>query len=237
MSTPGVEATAPSEPGDDLDRALEVFLAMRTQLFRIARRVTGDITSAEDVVQDTWLRWQRTDRRVIRNPAAFLTTTTTHLAINVIQSARHRHEMPTDLPLADRGVPVQDPLREAEQAATVEEILRELMARLSPAELATYLLRKGFDYPYDAIAGVLRTSAVNARQLARRAQQRLDGAPEREVDPDAHRLVTDAFLVACRTGELSFLEGLLAESATSTMRQHARRPIRSAHGRLAPRIA
>jgi RNA polymerase sigma-70 factor (ECF subfamily) len=92
MSTPGVSATALSEPGDDLDRALEVFLAMRTQLFRIARRVTGDITNAEDVVQDTWLRWQRTDRRVIKNPAAFLTTTTTHLAINVIQSARSRRE-------------------------------------------------------------------------------------------------------------------------------------------------
>lgn len=237
MSTSGVEATALSEPSDDLDRALEVFLAMRTQLFRIARRVTGDIANAEDVVQDAWLRWQRTDRRDIKNPAAFLTTTTTHLAINVIQSARHRHEMPTDLPLADLGAPVQDPLREVEQAATVEEMLRELMARLSPAELATYLLRKGFDYPYDAIAGVLRTTAVNARQLARRAQQRLDGDPEREVDPDAHRLVADAFLVASRTGELRFLEELLADSATSTMRPHARRPARSAHRRLAPRLA
>jgi RNA polymerase sigma factor (sigma-70 family) len=235
MSTSGVEATAPSGPGDDLDRALEVFLAMRTQLFRIARRVTGDIANAEDVVQDAWLRWQRTDRRDIKNPAAFLTTTTTHLAINVIQSARHRHEMPTDLPLADLSAPVQDPLREAEQAATVEEILRELMARLSPSELATYLLRKGFDYPYDAIAGVLRTTAVNARQLARRAQQRLDGDPDREVDPDAHRLVTDAFLVASRTGELRFLEELLAESATT--RPHARRPARPAHRRPAPRLA
>ncbi|MFJ2759607.1 sigma-70 family RNA polymerase sigma factor [Nocardioides sp. NPDC087217] len=237
MSTPGGEATVLTEPGDDLDRALEIFLAMRTQLFRIARRVTGDIANAEDVVQDAWLRWQRTDRRDIKNPAAFLTTTTTHLAINVIQSARHRHEIPTDLPLADLGVPAQDPLREAEQAATVEELLRELMARLSPAELATYLLRKGFDYPYDAIAGVLRTTTANARQLARRAQQRLDGDPGREVDPDAHRLVTDAFLVAARTGELKLLEGLLAESAASTMRPHARRPARPAHRQLAPRIA
>lgn len=237
MSTPGGEATVLTEPGDDLDRALEIFLAMRTQLFRIARRVTGDIANAEDVVQDAWLRWQRTDRRDIKNPAAFLTTTTTHLAINVIQSARHRHEIPTDLPLADLGAPAQDPLREAEQEGTVEELLRELMARLSPAELATYLLRKGFDYPYDAIAGVLRTTTVNARQLARRAQQRLDGDPEREVDPDAHRLVTDAFLVAARTGELKPLEGLLAEGAASTMRPHARRPARPAHGRLVPRIA
>src|SRR5690349_18583862 len=99
----------------DLDEALETFLAQRTLLLRIARRVTGSVVNAEEVVQEAWMRWQRTDRTTILNPAAFLTTTTTHLAINVIQSARHRHETPAELPFIDASDPTQDPTLRAER--------------------------------------------------------------------------------------------------------------------------
>src|SRR6478735_9590225 len=118
MSAPSLETSTATGTGPqgtttsvvvDLDVALEVFLAERTRLFRIAYRVVGDVASAEDVVQEAWLRWQRTDRRVIKNPAAFLTTTTTHLAINVIQSARYRHEAPIESPVAEMVDSSQDP--------------------------------------------------------------------------------------------------------------------------------
>jgi RNA polymerase sigma-70 factor (ECF subfamily) len=210
----------------DLDMTLEVFLAQRTRLFRIAYRVTGDVSSAEDVVQEAWLRWQRTDRRVIKNPAAFLTTTTTHLAINVIQSARHRHEAPTELPLSDLVETGQDPTNHAEQTLAVEEILLVLMARLRPAELTVYLLRKGFDYPYGDIACLLHTSSANARQLARRAQQRIEGGSERPVDVGAHQRLVVAFLAAARTGELAALEMLLTREGRPSIRPHRRPSVR-----------
>ncbi len=222
MFAPSLETSAligPEAGGDagtELDRALEIFLSQRTRLFRVAYRVIGDVSAAEDVVQDAWLRWQRTSRGEIRNPAAFLTTTTTHLAINVIQSARHRHETSTESPLADLVDPTQDPTVRAEQGAAVDQILSTLMARLAPAEFAAYLLRKGFDYPYGDIAKVLRTSVPNARQLVHRAQPRIEGDRERPVDPDAHRLLVRAFLAAGRHGDLEGLERLLAHTGCPT---------------------
>lgn len=210
MFTAGPQATPHTDA--DLDGALEVFLAERTRLFRVARRVTGDIGSAEDVVQEAWMRWQRTDRSAITNPAAFLTTATTHLAINVIQSARHRHEAPTDSPLATL-VDAQDPTRFAERTSEVEETLHLLMTRLRPAELAAYVLRRGFDYPYGDIAALLRTSGANARQLVRRAQQHLDGDREQAVSPGAHGELVAAFLAAARHGDLTDLERLLQGAA------------------------
>jgi DNA-directed RNA polymerase specialized sigma24 family protein len=215
MSTPALEtirteARAGRTVGS-LEDALEIFVTQRTRLFRIAYRVTGDAAGAEDVVQDAWLRWQRTDRAVIKNPAAFLTTTTTHLAINVIQSARHRHETPAESPLCDLAGTTQDPTASVEQAAVVEQILGLLTSRLSSAELAAYLLRKGFGYAYGDIATLLRTSAPNTRQLVRRAQVRIESGRERTVDPAALRDLAAAFLRAARAGDLESLERLLAQ--------------------------
>lgn len=234
MSTPALESTAPTDPGharaadarrEDLDVAVQVFLAQRTQLFRIAHRVTGDIATAEDVLQEAWIRWQRTDRSSIKNPAAFLTTATTHLAINVIQTARHRHESPTDSPLADLIDLGHDPVLGAERAALVEETLLALMARLRPAELTAYLLRKAFEYPYADVAVLLHTTSANARQLVRRAQQRLEGDHERPVDTGNHHRLVSAFQTAARTGDLVLLEGELARVARASTRRHERRPV------------
>ena len=244
MFAPSLATTILTEPARspeaELDHALQVFLAHRTRLFRVAYRVTGDVSSAEEVVQEAWLRWQRTDRRRIKNSAAFLTTTTTHLAINVIQSARHRHETPTDSPLADLVDAAQDPTMRFEQSAAVEQTLGLLMARLTPAQLAAYLLRKGFDYTYGDIAELLRTSVPNVRQLVRRAQPRIAGGREYAVDPEAHCLLVTAFLTAARTGDLKGMERLLtadgcpasACSATPPRRQ-TRRGHRPAPSRAA----
>ena len=202
----------------ELDRAARAFLAERTRLFRIAYRVIGNVAAAEDVVQEAWLRWQRTNRHEINNPAAFLTTVTTHLAINVLQSAGHRHELPSDSPLADLADPSQDPTKRAERTAAVEETLGLLMARLTSSELGAYLLRKGFDYPYREISHVLRTSVPNARQLVRRAQVNITRGRARRVDADVHRRLVAAFLTAARTGSLTQLEDLLVDEFESAHR-------------------
>ncbi|MFE5340701.1 sigma factor [Isoptericola sp. NPDC056578] len=195
----------------DLERASAFFVSQRARLFRVASRVVGgDAGSAEDVVQEAWLRWQRTDRTRVRNPEAFLTTTTTRLAINVVQSAGRRHERPGDVQDARTSDDLTNPSVRADQTAAVAEALGLLLARLSGRELGAYLLRSVFDYPYDDVARILRTSAVNARQLVRRAACRLaDGPVRTPVARSTHRRLVHAFLVAAREGEVAALEELL----------------------------
>ncbi|SFC76307.1 RNA polymerase sigma factor, sigma-70 family [Nocardioides terrae] len=201
----------------EMERALEVFLAHRIRLFRIAHRITGDVASAEDVVQEAWVRWQRTDRTAIKSPGAFLTTATTHLAINLIQTARHRHETTAEPPPADLADSGQDPAARVEQVAAVQESLRLMLARLTRPELTAYLLRKGFDHRYADIASLLRTSVANTRQLVRRARLRLDGGQDHAVDPAELHLLTTAFLRAAGTGDFQPLERLLVDDAARAL--------------------
>lgn len=216
MSAPSPDTTTPTEPPvarpgeDDLDIALDTFLAQRTRLFRMAYQILGDVSAAEDVVQEVWLRWQLTHRVEINNPAAFLTTATTRLAINVVQSARHRHETPAEPQLADLGDrAAQDPMLCAERTVAVEAALALLMARLTPDRLAAYVLRKGFDYAYADLAGLLRISVQNARVVVHRAQARLECGRERPVPAESHRRLVSAFRTAASTGDLEDLIRLL----------------------------
>lgn len=201
-----------AEQAADLELAAGLFVGLRPRLIQLAYRVTGDAAGAEDVVQDAWLRWQRTDRQIINNPAAFLTTTVTHLAINVIQSARHRRETPTaDIP-AGLVATHPEPESRLERIALIEETLRVLLGRLAPTELAAYLLRKAFDTPYVEIAALLRTSTANARQLVRRAQLAINGGHERPVDSARLERLVEGFLTAAETGRLGHLHLVLSDA-------------------------
>jgi RNA polymerase sigma-70 factor (ECF subfamily) len=200
-----------TEDAADLDRAAALFVELRPRLTQVAYRVTGDAAGAEDVVQDAWLRWQRTDRQHIHNPAAFLTTTVTHLAISVIQSARRRRETPTAEVPVERMVTRLDPASRLERVALVEETVRLLLRRLTPAELSAYLLRKAFDAPYVEIATLLHTSTANSRQLVRRAQVALDGGRERTVEAAPVERLVEGFLTAADTGRLGQLHLVLTE--------------------------
>ncbi|MFC0552834.1 sigma factor [Planotetraspora thailandica] len=194
----------------ELDAAASVFVTTRPRLFAIARRVLGDVGEAEDVVQETWLRWERADRSVVISPPAFLAMTTTRLAINVVQSARRRREMsvgPWLVETVDRSVSLE---AEAERHEAVDLAVRLLLEKLSPAELAAYLLRKAFDYPYRRISDVLHLGEDHTRQLVRRAHEHIATGRRRPVAPAAHRRLVQAFLAAAQTGDLAELEQLLA---------------------------
>ncbi|KND37312.1 sigma factor [Streptomyces acidiscabies] len=212
MSAPCTQTTTPSHPPaeDDLHSALDIFLAQRTRLFRIAHRILGDVAGAEDVVQEVWLRWQGTRRADINQPAAFLVTATTRLALNVVQSARYRHETSVEpqFDLGDRTA--QDPVLSAERAVAVEGALTLLMARLTPNGLAAYVLRKGFGYAYAELAALLRISVPNARTMVHRAQTRLERDREQPVPTESHRRLVTAFRAAAGTGDLEGLVRLLA---------------------------
>jgi RNA polymerase sigma-70 factor, ECF subfamily len=202
--------SAPAGAVSDAD--LSSFQTVRPRLFGIAYRVLGSACDADDVVQDTWLRWQGTDRREVRNTDAFLATTATRLALNVLQSAHMRHEthIEQDEDAVDRGA---DPALNAQQRDALERALRALLETTSPAERAVYVLREAFDYPYRRIAEVLSLSEANARQLATRARRSLAGGAGRSVGAFEHRRLLDAVDRAARTGDLAALERLLVADA------------------------
>jgi len=195
----------------DLQHAAATFMVHRPHLLTIVRGVLDSAGDAEDVVQETWLRWQRTDRRVVSNPPGFLTTAASRLAINVLQSARARHETALTHRLADGPDARATAEATAERVEAVELALRVLCERLGPAQRGAYVLRRGFDYPYPEVAHALCLSTPNARKLVSRADARIRSHGRRPVDSDAHRRLVHAFLTAARAGEFAELEALLVE--------------------------
>ena len=154
-----------------LDDGLSVFLSMRPRLFGIAYRMVGSAAEAEDLVQDVWIRWQTADRSMVRDAAAFLVTTATRLAINVIRSARSRRETHAGPWLPEPVDTTADPRLEVERGQALALGVLLLLERLTPTERAAYILREAFDYPYREIANVLRLEEANARQVVTRARQ------------------------------------------------------------------
>ncbi len=199
------------------DDGLSAFVAVRPRLFGIARRMLGSAFDAEDVVQDVWLRWQTTDRSVVRSVPAFLATMTTRLAINVVQSARSRRETFSE-PLQEPADPNGDPGSEVERGEALERAVLLLIERLSPTERAAYVLGEAFDYPYARIAEVLHVSHANARQLASRARKHLAAEGRAGTSSAARRRLFDAFLLAAQTGELAALEQVLNADVVGTAR-------------------
>jgi RNA polymerase sigma-70 factor (ECF subfamily) len=186
------------------------FEAVRPRLFGIAYRTLESAADADDVVQDAWIRWQGTDRDEVRDPGAFLATTTKRLALNVAQSARARRETCIQ-PWHPEPVDAHgDPALGAERREALELAILTLSERLSPTERAAYVLREAFDYPYRQIAGVLATSEANARQLVARARVRLAGERRRQISAAEQQRFVDAFMDAAQTGDLMTLEQLLA---------------------------
>ena len=201
--------------GEDLEEAVAVFTSVRPRLFGIAYRMLSSSTEAEDLLQDVWLRWQDCDRGKVENPAAFLATTTTRLAINVLQSARVRRETYVGPWLPEPVNTSTDPFLGAERGEALEFATLMLMERLTPSERAAYVLREAFDYPYGKIAEVLQSTEQAVRQLVSRARKSMSGKRRVPVTPQAQRELLSTFIEACRSGELTALERLLAPEVTS----------------------
>ena len=152
------------------DDGLSAFMSLRPRLFGIAYRMLHSAAEAEDIVQEVWVRWQTADRSMVRDAAAFLVTTATRLAINVLQSARSRREIDVG-PLMPEPVDTSaDPRLGAERGQALGLAVRLLLERLTPTERAAFILREAFDYPYREIANVLRLQEANARQVVTRAR-------------------------------------------------------------------
>ena len=168
---------------------------LRPLMFSIAYRMTGSVAEAEDLVQEAFFRMGRARQGgvVVESPKAYLTTTTTRLAINHLRSARVRRESYVGTWLPE---PVVTDLHDSpEQMAELSDSLSMafllLLESLSPVERAVFLLREVFDYPYEEIAQVVDKSEANCRQIFARARQhigaqqaRYEASPE-QTDGDA----------------------------------------------------
>jgi RNA polymerase sigma-70 factor (ECF subfamily) len=198
-----------------LTDAVRAFDAVRPRLFGIAYRMLGSVHDAEDIVQDTWLRWQQTDRSAVRDVTAFLVTTTTRLALNAATSARARRESYVGPWLPEPIQTSADPALRAEQGEALELAVLLLLQRLNPIERAVYVLREAFDYPFRQIAEVLDITEAHARQLGHRARAHLAEERPTPVAPADHGRLLRAFLAAARSGDLGQLEELLAKDVVS----------------------
>ncbi|MGH3705015.1 MAG: RNA polymerase sigma-70 factor [Agromyces sp.] len=199
----------------NLDDALAAFQAVRGRLFGIAYRMLGSASEAEDIVQETWLRWQGTDRTVVHDPPAFLATATTRLAINALQSARSRRETYIGPWLPEPVDTSADPTLGAERAEALGFAVLVMLERLTPTERAAYVLREAFAYPYEQICEIVQVSEAAARQLVSRARKHLTGERRRDVPQAEQRRLLTAFLTAAKTGDLMQLERLLSEDVVS----------------------
>jgi RNA polymerase sigma-70 factor (ECF subfamily) len=205
----------PEQSSTTCDDGLSAFLRMRPRLFGIACHMLGSAAEAEDVVQDVWLRWQTTDRSVVRDAAAFLVTTATRLAINVMQSARARRETyvgPWQPEPVDTSA---DPGSGAERRQALESGILRLLESLTPPERAAYILREAFDYAYRDIANILRFEEANARQLVTRARHHLASGRHMSASPNKQRRLLDSFIAAAQRGDVGGLEGLLVSEVAS----------------------
>jgi RNA polymerase sigma-70 factor (ECF subfamily) len=192
------------------DDGLSSFLNVRPRLFGIAYRMLGRAAEAEDLVQDVWVRWQTTDRSLVRDAAAFLATTTTRLAINVLQSARSRRETYAESSVPEPVDASADPRLRAERRQALGSALRMLLENLTPNERAAYILREAFDYRYRDIAEVLQLEEANARQVVTRARQHIVKGPRMPATALEHSRLLGAFLAAFQNGDITALECVLA---------------------------
>jgi RNA polymerase sigma factor (sigma-70 family) len=191
------------------DDGLSAFLRARPRLFGIAYRMSGSAAEAEDIVQDVWVRWQTTDRSVVRDPAAFLVTTATRLAINVMQSARSRRETYVGPWLPEPVDTSTDPCLGAERRQALARGVLLLLEKLTPIERAAYILREAFDYSYRDIANVLRLAEANARQVVTRARQHVAGGRRMPSNSTEQRRLLEAFIAAAHNGEIAGLQASL----------------------------
>jgi RNA polymerase sigma-70 factor (ECF subfamily) len=190
--------------------------AHRSQLFGIAYRMLGQVSEAEDTVQEAFLRWTQADQAAIENPAAWLTTVVTRLCLDRLKSAQRRREtyvgpwLPEPLLTDD-----VDPADIAGTTDTLTFAFLVVLERLSSAERAAFLLHDVFGFEHAEIAAMLEKSPAAIRQLAARARRHLaENRPRYEQDITRRREVAEAFSAAALGGDLERLMEVLAPDVT-----------------------
>jgi RNA polymerase sigma-70 factor, ECF subfamily len=195
----------------------ETFDTLRPLLFAIAYRMLGSVMDAEDIVQETYLHWQRRGDIVVASPKAFLSTIVTRQSINRLHAAHTQRE-------TYPGPWLPEPIFSEEQPDMADTtVLHEtlsmaflvLLESLTPVERAIFLLHDVFAYDFHEIAGIVGKSEGNCRQIARRARQQIQARrPRFDPDPVHRERLAQQFIAACTDGDLSGLLATLASDVT-----------------------
>jgi RNA polymerase sigma-70 factor (TIGR02957 family) len=200
---------------------LDVFTRYRRLLFSVAYQMLGSVADAEDVVQDSWLRWSAADRSDVVDERAYLVQIASRLALDRMDSARARREsyvgpwLPEPLLTGGRpvasGPPAADPEDAAERGEQVSLALLVVLETLSPAERAVFVLREAFGMPVAEVATALGRTEAAVRQMAHRAKEHVQARrPRFDTDRTAQREVTERFLAAAVGGDVETLLAAMA---------------------------
>jgi RNA polymerase sigma-70 factor (TIGR02957 family) len=214
MSERGPRAADEAEPlarGGPMSSATEAFVAHRNLLFTVAYEMLGSAADAEDVLQETWIRWVGVDLGTVRDQRAYLVQITTRQALSRLRTLRRRKESYVGPWLPEPLLTAPDVAEDAELADSVSMAMLLVLETLSPTERAVFVLREVFDLEYDGIAEAVDKSPAAVRQIAHRARAHVAARrPRRGVSPAETRGALQAFQAAVETGDLQRLLDILA---------------------------
>ncbi|MGK5636986.1 RNA polymerase sigma-70 factor [Streptomyces sp. URMC 126] len=206
-----MEETAGRGAGASVDIATETFVAHRNLLFTVAYEMLGSAADAEDVLQETWLRWSAVDLATVRERRAYLVRITTRQALGRLRTLGRRKESYVGTWLPEPLLTAPDVAEDAELADSVSMAMLLVLETLTPTERAVFVLREVFDLGYDEIAEAVDKSLAAVRQIAHRARSHVAARrPRGTVSPAETRSALDAFRRAVETGDLQSLLDILA---------------------------
>jgi RNA polymerase sigma-70 factor (TIGR02957 family) len=210
-SEPGMDTAEPLARGGRMDSATEAFAAHRNLLFTVAYEMLGSAADAEDVLQETWLRWAGVDLDTVRDQRAYLVRITTRQALSRLRTLRRRKESYVGPWLPEPLLTAPDVAEDVELADSVSMAMLLVLETLTPPERAVFVLREVFDLEYDEIAEAVDKSPAAVRQIAHRARAHVAARrPRGVVSPAETRAALAAFQRAAETGDLQGLLDILA---------------------------
>jgi RNA polymerase sigma-70 factor, ECF subfamily len=191
---------------------VELFENQRSLLFAIAYRMLGSVSDAEDLVQETFLRWQQVESETLRSPKAYLTTIITRLCIDRLRDLKKQRESYVGMWLPEPLISEeQTPLQVAMRSDSLSIAFLVMLEHLSPIERATFLLREIFEYDYDEISTLVNKSTANCRQILCRARRSLS---RKAIEPNDYRIQQERvreFIDAWNAGDVRQLISLMTE--------------------------
>jgi len=213
----GMSRTAPDGRGGSMSRdrlpdpATQAFLAHRNLLFTVAYEMLGSAADAEDVLQETWLRWAGVDLVTVRDQRAYLVRITTRQALSRLRALGRRKESYVGTWLPEPLLTTPDVAEDVELADSVSMAMLLVLETLTSTERAVFVLREVFDVAYDEIAEAVGKSPAAVRQIAHRARAHVAARrPRGPVSPAEARYALEAFQRAAETGDLQRLLDILA---------------------------
>jgi RNA polymerase sigma-70 factor (ECF subfamily) len=187
------------------------FVAHRSLLFTVAYEMLGSAADAEDVLQETWLRWAGVDQSEVRDPRAYLIRIVTRQALNQMRTLSRRREEYVGEWLPEPLLTSPDVAEDVELAESVSMAMLTVLETLRPTERAVFVLREVFEMPYGEIADAIGKSVATVRQIARRARDHVAARrPRVRVSRSEQQAVVERFLAALRTGQVEELMRVMA---------------------------